>query len=120
MNAHDAVYLALALALDRIDRDAGLFVHGVRVSLAVAILLSGSLVHRAVCYGQWTGGLAPLPVAHVKKSKTRSGDCIYVATNDRLSWDAPLPATPDLDPQLSLRRPGDLGSGFVVGRKEQR
>lgn len=45
---------------------------------------------------------------------TDSGLELQVPRNDNRCWRAPIPCTPHPSPNLRLRRPGDLGSGFVV------
>ncbi|MGH7657841.1 MAG: hypothetical protein ACREL6_06365, partial [Gemmatimonadales bacterium] len=43
-----------------------------------------------------------------------SGLILNTPARGMLCWDAPLPCTPHPAPNLRLRRPGDLGGGFVT------
>jgi hypothetical protein len=58
----------------------------------------------------------------MKEVETDSGLVVHVpkdSTEDQC-WDAPLPCAPSADRRLRLRRPGDLGSGFVIDRESGR
>jgi hypothetical protein len=58
---------------------------------------------------------ALVPKGVVVPHTTRSGLVVYrpIQTTDQC-WDSPIPGTPDFDPDLRLRVPGDLSSGFVT------
>jgi hypothetical protein len=66
------------------------------------------------------GGFHPVPAVKLGVVTTRHGLGVYAPMPDEpeLVWDAPLPAAawPPVDLDLALRRPGDLGSGFVIRR----
>lgn len=56
----------------------------------------------------------PMPVATVENHKTDSGLIVRVPRGDPRCWDAAIPCAPKFQPELRLRRPHDLASGFVV------
>jgi hypothetical protein len=58
-------------------------------------------------------GFWPLPRVEVEEFVTDSGLVLYVPKGGE-SWDSPLPCTPGPRKCIRLRRPGDLGSGFVT------
>lgn len=62
-----------------------------------------------------------LPQPRVVPEQTFSGLTIYVPVVTNQCWDAPLPCSPYFSDTLRLRRPNELGSGFVskgpVGQK---
>jgi hypothetical protein len=68
-------------------------------------------------------GFHPHPVQTFKPVRTRWGTMIYVPDrpDQPLTWDGPIPCTawPPLDMDLRLRKPGDLGAGFVTDRRWQ-
>ena len=96
------------------------------VTLTTVVLLAVGVVKAARYLNGPSdeGGLRPLPKARLAQLETDSG--LTVWTPYRLpneprhgedqAWDAPLPSTPYFSSRLSLRRPEDLGSGFVAGR----
>ncbi|MDP8958971.1 MAG: hypothetical protein M3N51_07185, partial [Actinomycetota bacterium] len=57
--------------------------------------------------------LEPAPQVAVGRFTTDSGLLLYVPADNRC-WDAPLPCTPHPASNLTLRRPGNLASGFRV------
>ena len=62
-------------------------------------------------------GFPVLPKGDIVEMKTKSGLTVYVAATrpdgyPGLLWDSPLPAARFFNPDLELRRPGDLASGF--------
>jgi len=65
-------------------------------------------------YAEWP----PTPLLTLRT--TRYGARVFVAVNgEEQIWDAPLPATPELDPGLCLRG-SDLRSGFCIRSDEPR
>ena len=58
-------------------------------------------------------GFHPTPPASVVPFTTRSGLVLWVPQEAGNCWYAPLPCTPEPRADLRLRRPGELGSGFV-------
>jgi hypothetical protein len=63
--------------------------------------------------GRWLHTSHPTP--ELEHYTTRSGLVLGVPTGDGARcWDAPIPCTPNPAPNLRLRVPGDLASGFVV------
>jgi hypothetical protein len=93
--------------------------HSVAVA-AVALVVAG-LVSVADGIKQWKlyvrpgsdNGFHPLPRVEIEEFVTDSGLVLYVPEGGQ-SWDSPLPCTPGRPRGLRLRRPGDLGSGFVL------
>jgi hypothetical protein len=81
----------------------------------------GREIGRAVVYGNEIKSISisgwhsvkPVPLA---LEITHSGLAVYTpdGTLDNLCWDSPLPSTPCFNPDLRLRKPGDLASGFTV------
>lgn len=63
-------------------------------------------------------GWHPVPTGELIEKRTLSGLVIYTPTKDAGCWDSPLPCTfthPNyFSPNLRLRIPGKLGSGFTV------
>jgi hypothetical protein len=62
-------------------------------------------------------GFAPLPKGKIVSRTTKSGLVVYLAETEAdgkpgLLWDSPLPAARFFDPDLELRRTGELQSGF--------
>ena len=55
----------------------------------------------------------PLPEPRVVPHQTFSGLTIYVPVETNQCWDTPLPCSPYFSDTLRLRRPNELGSGFV-------
>lgn len=62
-----------------------------------------------------TSGWHPVQEVSLLKRVTSSGLSLFSPLGSDQCWDAPLPCTPQFDPHLGLRHPGDLGSGFIVG-----
>ncbi|MBN1688251.1 MAG: hypothetical protein JW893_04050 [Candidatus Omnitrophica bacterium] len=60
-------------------------------------------------------GFYPLPEVKTRDFITKSGLRIYVPEKGSHCWDTPPPCTTAPDPNLSLRRQGDLRSGFKIG-----
>lgn len=115
-----------------------------RLALAVAVLCVPVLVHRAAMVwkieGQregtsavrqvpfvWPGpdrGFHATPTRELELFTTRWGLGVWVpegwnkGKGPRVVWDCPLPsvAWPDPDPDLRLRREGDLSAGFRIDR----
>lgn len=61
--------------------------------------------------------IQPPPTSLVVKS-TLSSQAIYTPLRGDQCWDSPLPCTPYFNPNLRLRRQGDLSSGFKFGADE--
>jgi hypothetical protein len=59
-------------------------------------------------------GYQAITVVPLVKMETQSGLMVYTPETGDQCWDAPLPCTPEFNASLMLRKPGDLGSGFVV------
>ncbi len=61
-------------------------------------------------------GFRPTPTPKLTVFTTQSGLQLYIPDKDDFSrcWDSPLPCAPHPNPDLRLRRKGDLGSGFVL------
>jgi len=58
---------------------------------------------------------APAPAARVTETRLPSGLLVRVPEHGQC-WDAPLLCSPAPPATLRLRRPDDLGSGFVLDR----
>jgi hypothetical protein len=58
--------------------------------------------------------MGQLPVVELSPRITWSGLTVYVPVDGNRAWDAPLPNTPHFDPDLTLRHPADLSSGFLI------
>jgi hypothetical protein len=64
-------------------------------------------------------GFPPLPVGKIVAARTDSGLVVYVGAprpggKPELVWDSPLPAAYGINSNLSLRRSGDMQSGFKI------
>jgi hypothetical protein len=60
-----------------------------------------------------------VPMGQIVSKKTNSGLVVYLGAEQPdgypgLLWDSPLPAVRFFNPNLALRRPGDLQSGFKI------
>jgi hypothetical protein len=68
------------------------------------------------------GGFPSVPKAELEVRTTESGLRVYVPAlrpgdeQHEMVWDAPLPASDYFTPQLELRQPGDLQSGFRIAK----
>ncbi|MFW6154414.1 MAG: LIC_10190 family membrane protein [Planctomycetota bacterium] len=63
-------------------------------------------------------GWHEVPTASLKTATTASGLRVHVPVEGQMSWEAPLPCALRLHPNLRLRTPGDLSSGFTVAPPE--
>jgi hypothetical protein len=54
------------------------------------------------------------PAPQVEKERLPTGLEVWVPRHSNTCWDAPLPCTPEPQPGLRLRRPGDLAAGFAI------
>jgi hypothetical protein len=59
-------------------------------------------------------GFHPVPKAELEPYDTRSGLVVWVPRDGDQVWSAPLPATPEPQQDLVLRRPPGLEGGFAV------
>jgi hypothetical protein len=59
-------------------------------------------------------GTSPVPVPPMTTFSTQSGLELQVPSDGELTWDAPLPATPQPDPYLRTRCAYDLACGFIT------
>jgi hypothetical protein len=64
-------------------------------------------------------GFPPLPVGKIVAARTDSDLVVYVGAprpdgKPELVWDSPLPSAYGINPNLSLRRSGDMQSGFKI------
>jgi len=59
-------------------------------------------------------GFHPIPAVEMRPIRLKWGLIVNIPKNPGTCWDAPLPATPSLNPRLTLRIPGELESGFMV------
>lgn len=83
-------------------------------TLALALV---SLTQRVPFIGPGPdSGFHPMPAANVKEVDCDSGLKIFVPERGDQCWDAPLPCAPFIVPGLSLRRAGDIKSGFFIDR----
>jgi hypothetical protein len=107
---------------------------GTRRSLAVLLVLGvplAPLIHRSTAWAIAgrpdrvletfvlpagpDGGFHPPPAPPMRSVRTLSGLEVLVPASGDQVWDSTLPAAPSVAPDLSLRRPGDLRSGFTRG-----
>lgn len=58
--------------------------------------------------------LPPRTDAYLRRYETDSGLEVWVPRTDNRCWDAPFPCTPHPSPNLRLRKPPDLGGGFMM------
>jgi len=63
-------------------------------------------------------GFYPLPTVEMHPFVTNSGLTLYVPNEGDQCWDAPLPCTPDTNPNLQLRKVGKIQSGFMISSKK--
>jgi hypothetical protein len=59
----------------------------------------------------------PIPEIPLTTQSTSSGLEIFIPITGDQCWDAPLPCAPYLNPSLTLKKQGDLSSGFSVTTK---
>jgi hypothetical protein len=88
-----------------------------RITVAVVLLAVGAASVKPfdVFYGPGPdGGLHPALTAPMATYATAGKLVLYVPQKGKQCWDSPLPSTPYPRPDLRLRRPGDLASGFVI------
>jgi len=92
--------------------------HGARVrpGWCVALLVAG-LLTLSLRGADLTAPhrFAPIPEVPTTLYQTASGLEVRVPVGTDQCWDAVQPCTPHLRPELALRRPGDLESGFSRG-----
>jgi hypothetical protein len=50
--------------------------------------------------------------------RAASGLRVYVPEEGDQCWDSPIPCTPYFNPDLRLRIPGDLSSGFMIEKRD--
>jgi hypothetical protein len=68
------------------------------------------------------GGFPPVPKAELEVKTTKSGLRVYVPAprpgdeQHEMVWDSPVPASDYFEPDLEMRRPGELQSGFRIAR----
>jgi hypothetical protein len=98
------------LSVMRARTHAGL---GIAVGLILAIAATHWSEEKLVNPGAFRGFQA-VHAASLDVVQTDSGLEIFVPRAGDRCWYAALPCTPNPDPALTLSRPGDLGSGFVL------
>jgi hypothetical protein len=54
------------------------------------------------------------------KHTTASGLVVYTPQQGEQCWDSPLPSTPDFNPGLRLRIPGNIAAGFTIAKQQDR
>lgn len=101
---------ALALSLKRFDRELAAI-----VALTCMLIFFGQTLNILEFVHVHERDLGPARVGETEIKVTDSGLEINVPVNDNRAWDAPLPWTPDFNPKLQLRDPGNLGRGFILG-----
>ncbi len=72
--------------------------------------------------GTWLGCIPsakwrPIPEAKLEMRTTLSGLQVLTPSESDQCWDAPLPCTPHLEPNLMLIGQGDLSSGFYLNKE---
>jgi hypothetical protein len=106
--------MGLALAVESLRPAPGAFkVGAVLALLLVPILMAYRIPALHLVTSGPRSGFGSVPGAAVKHYKTRSGLELVVPRAGDLCWDAPLPCTPYPHAGLQLRKPPDLGSGFL-------
>jgi hypothetical protein len=80
--------------------------------------MSDAIVHRRKIPPVSNTGWHAIRSVPLKQRVTASGLRVYVPKGRNKCWDSPLPCTPTFDPNLSLRVPGRLASGFKVQKKK--
>jgi hypothetical protein len=88
-------------------------VAGLGVLLALGVIAGAARRGDLVLRPDPAAGFHATPAAPVAPYRTRSGLVVLVPEVARSCFYAPLPCAPDPQPGLRLRRPGELGSGFV-------
>ncbi|MFP3936778.1 MAG: LIC_10190 family membrane protein [Phycisphaerae bacterium] len=63
------------------------------------------------------GGFHAPPSPELREERTACGVSFGVP-EDGFCWDAPIPCTPRVHPNLRLRKPGDLSAGFRIERTD--
>ena len=100
---------AVSLALQRYSRQAA-----AAIGLACLVLFFGQSMNVLEFLHEWQRDMGPARVGRTEIKTTQSGLRVHVPVGDNRAWDAPLPWTPYFNPQLRLRRPGELESGFIL------
>lgn len=59
-----------------------------------------------------------IPKVTLKKDITNSGLVMFLPEKGDQCWDAPLPCTPYMNPDLRLRRKGDMQYGFIISPRD--
>lgn len=76
--------------------------------LACAPFLDGKPAFRRLA------GFEPTPRPALTETRLASGLVVQLPGPSQCCWDGPLPCSPNPSQALRLRRPGELGSGFVL------
>lgn len=58
-----------------------------------------------------------IPIVKLSKFETRSGLVVYIPKKGDQCWNAKLPCTPYPNPDLRLRKEGNISKGFIVEAK---
>lgn len=87
---------------------------GAGMAIALVLLATHWSEEKLVDPGP-AAGFHPIPQAELSTFWTESGLAVFVPKEGSLCWDAPVPCTPEPDPDLRLITPGDLGGGFAIG-----
>lgn len=102
------------------------------IRVAATMLAFAPLLHRTVAWmamGDWPRvmetlvlepadglGFHPTPATELRSYVTRNDLRVWVPQGGDQVWAAPIPASPEPDPDLSLRVPARLDQGFVLRR----
>jgi hypothetical protein len=78
-----------------------------------------AIVNRDVILDVSYSGWHSVKAVRLIEKKTHSGLVVFVPESGVQSWDSPLPSTPYFNPDLRLRVPGKLGSGFSVTNSQK-
>jgi hypothetical protein len=102
-----------AIAAARSERPGAAAVLALGIAASLAVLAGAARRGALLLRPDPAHGFHPTPQAIVVPFATRSGLVLWVPQEAGNCWYAPLPCTPEPRGDLRLRRPGELGSGFV-------
>ena len=95
----------LAIKRWRIERN--------KILIWAILILTFAIVGRFFVNSIIRDNYRPIPSSQIKPVQMKSNLTVY-HPSDYLCWDAPLPCSPEIDPNLRLIDKGDLRSGFML------
>lgn len=84
------------------------------ISFSIVLCISFFFIKIFVNIPEENNGFYKIPSVELKIFETNSGLNIYVPEKGDQCWDAPLPCAPGANPDLCLRREGEMRYGFKI------